>query len=120
MGLKNPSITFSRGALLLKMHPLGRMGQNCQCWRIREIGHKKNPRQHIKPFSVKLWWKLKTRKSLWTKFMLAYYCTHLFLAICPIKPYHSSIWKRMIRVRETTQSTIYYKSGKWKVSLRYD
>lgn len=62
---------------------------------------------NFKAFSVKLWWKVRTRKSLWAEFILAKYCNPMLPAIYPTRPYHLAFEKRFIRIREATQSDIF-------------
>ena len=48
-------------------------------------------------FSLKLWWSLRQRRSLWAKFMHSKYLYNLPACEVEFQPLQSSTWKRLVR-----------------------
>lgn len=68
-------------------------------------------------FAMKLWWRIRGPRSLWSSFMLAKYCweTHPMDAGCPY--FASHIWRRMIKVKDFMEERIGWRVGRGDISI---
>ncbi|WMV42054.1 hypothetical protein MTR67_035439 [Solanum verrucosum] len=71
-------------------------------------------------FTVKQWWNLRARESLWGDFILAKYCQRIH----PVKKKwysgNSQSWNAMCKVKVTVDKHIIWKIGRGEVSMWYD
>lgn len=71
-------------------------------------------------FSMKLWFKHRDNKSLWSEFMNAKYVKKKFPGLCLPKLTDSPICKRMFKVNSVTQENMFWHLGSGRVFFWHD
>lgn len=71
-------------------------------------------------FAVKLWFKFRDNKSLWSAFMHAKYCRDKFPGACAPKLTDSPIWKRMFVVSVVAQENIIWQVNSGNLHFWHD
>ncbi|KAL0349804.1 UNVERIFIED_CONTAM: putative ribonuclease H protein [Sesamum radiatum] len=75
---------------------------------------------YVRAFSMKLWWRFRSKSSLWSEYLHGHYCRNLHLTIAPYNRNHSPIWYRFCRIRDVAGPFLFWTLGEGSVSFWHD
>ncbi|KAL0292714.1 UNVERIFIED_CONTAM: putative methyltransferase DDB [Sesamum calycinum] len=75
---------------------------------------------YVRAFSMKLWWRFRSKSSLWSEYLHGHYCRNLHLTIAPYNRNHSPIWYRLCRIRDVAGPFLFWTLGEGSVSFWHD
>lgn len=71
----------------------------------------------VTAFSMKLWWQIRTKASLWTDFMKNKYSYEKHLTDCSWKGGTSPIWQRLMKIKDCTEANMRWVLGRGDIDF---
>ncbi|KAK4382040.1 Pentatricopeptide repeat-containing protein, mitochondrial [Sesamum angolense] len=75
---------------------------------------------YVKAFSMKLWWRFRSKSSLWSEYLHGRYCRNLHPTIVLYNRNHSPVWHRLCRIRDVAEPFLFWTLGEGFISFWHD
>ncbi|KAL0311104.1 UNVERIFIED_CONTAM: hypothetical protein Sangu_2405100, partial [Sesamum angustifolium] len=69
---------------------------------------------------MKLWWRFRSKSSLWSEYLHGRYCRNLHPTIVPYNRNYSAVWHRLCLIRDVAERFLFWTLGEGSISFWHD